>query len=69
MDQWLKLLPIIIQHPQAEAFIMGHLSEAKDFVNEINAVVQKHRAAIDQLQANAPDLMALVNQLSATIGK
>lgn len=72
--KWLPLVPTIMAHPQLMNDVTSHLPEAQQMFSElqapfaqINAILAKHAELVKLIQKDAPEALALGQQLTPLI--
>jgi hypothetical protein len=65
--KWLPLLPTIMAHPHLVAAVQANMPEAQQFLDEFQALLFKHQKLINLIETEAPEAIALGNQLTPII--
>jgi hypothetical protein len=65
--KWLPLLPTIMAHPHLIAVVQANMPEAQQFLDEFQALLAKHQKLINLIETEAPEAVALGNQLTPII--
>jgi hypothetical protein len=67
--KYLRLLPVLANHPKLEQLVSDNMPEARQFVQELQALLAKHDALIRKLQAAVPEAIQLNNELAPIIAQ